>query len=79
MLDELQQLSNQGNLQADFEMARVYATLGEHDQAFDCLERTFNERAGTLFWLWVNPVFDGLRPDPRFSALLAKMNLRPSG
>jgi serine/threonine protein kinase/tetratricopeptide (TPR) repeat protein len=77
LLEELRQWSRQGNSQADFEMARVYVVLGDKDQAFECLERTFNERGGTLFWLGVNPLFEPLRPDPRFVALLSNMNLTP--
>ncbi len=75
LLAELQQMSRQGNSQADFEAARVHIALDEHDQAFECLSRTLEERAGTLFWLNANPLFDPLRDDPRFAELLGKLDL----
>ncbi len=75
LLAELTQLSKQGNTQADFEMARVHIVLRNHDAAFECLERTYQERGGTLFWLKVNPLFDPLRSDPRFDSLLQRLRL----
>ena len=75
LLDELKRMSEQGNSQAEFEMARVYLALGDHLTAIECLERTYEERGGALFWMKVNPLFDPLRSDARFVDLLEKMGL----
>jgi TolB-like protein/Tfp pilus assembly protein PilF len=62
--------------------ATVYAALGERDRALDLLERALDDESWSLFvlfrtWLFymnVGPWYDPLRPDPRFDALLARMN-----
>jgi eukaryotic-like serine/threonine-protein kinase len=75
ILVELGEMSAKGNSQADFEMARTEIVLGRHDSAFERLERTFEERGGTVFWLNVNPLFEPLRSDPRFEDLKRRLNL----
>ena len=49
--------------------------LGDVDAAFDWLERAYQRRDGAMALLKVHPRVDGLRDDPRFAALLRKMNL----
>lgn len=56
-------------------LAAVHAGLGEKDRALDWLERAFEEHCGGLAWVRNDPVWDGLREEPRFQALLGKMNL----
>jgi tetratricopeptide (TPR) repeat protein len=75
LLEELLQMSRQGNTQADFEMARVHVGLGEVGPALDCLESTYEQRSGALYWLNVNHYFDPLRSSPRFAELLKKLRL----
>jgi serine/threonine-protein kinase len=52
----------------------IYGQLGEKDKAFAALDRAFEIKDGGLLGLRVHPFLDPLRSDPRFSALLAKMN-----
>jgi hypothetical protein len=49
------------------------ATLGEGDSVFECLEQAIDR--GNLLYLRANPVYDPYRSDPRFAALLRRMNL----
>jgi hypothetical protein len=49
--------------------------LGEREKAFEMLEQAYQERAGLWFLLRGDPVFDNLRTDPRFTALLKKIGL----
>jgi adenylate cyclase len=56
-------------------VALIYVGLGDLDQAFDWLERANRERSGWLAWIKVEPRFDRLRPDPRFSRLLRRLKL----
>jgi len=53
----------------------VYAWRGEKEQAFEWLERAYVERDMGLTWLKIDTNFRSLRGDPRYNALLRKMNL----
>lgn len=58
-------------------IAEIYAALHEYDQAFQWLDRAYEERS-----LWLNlfvkddPRLDGLLSDLRFRDLLQRMNLQ---
>src|SRR5256886_216656 len=54
-------------------VAEVYAILGENDRAIEILDGLLSRPSGvTVQGLKVNPIWDPLRNDPRFQALLAK-------
>ena len=55
--------------------ARIYANLGENDQAFEWLGTALDEGEGIP--LQVDHDFDPLRDDPRFHDLRRRMNLMP--
>ena len=55
-------------------MALVYVGLGEKDDAFAWLHKAFDERSHWLVWLRLDPRWDSLRDDPRFDALVRRMN-----
>ena len=44
------------------------------DLALECLHQATEERYGALVWLPLEPIYDPLRADPRFHALLRRMN-----
>jgi len=56
-------------------IARVYAGLGNKDQAFASLEQGYQGRDYNLPYLRVDQTFDGLHSDPRFSDLLRRLGL----
>jgi len=56
-----------------YEVAGVYAQLGDNDRAFDWLDKAYRNRS-CLYWLRVDPRFDSIRSDPRFRELLEMMN-----
>jgi serine/threonine-protein kinase len=56
-------------------IAYVYTALGDYDAAFGYLDRAIQDRDPNILGLKSNPVFDGLREDPRYHALLRKMQL----
>jgi tetratricopeptide (TPR) repeat protein len=56
-------------------MAHVHIGLGAADEAFRWLERAVDTHDAELIWLGVRPAFDPLRSDPRFAALLSRVNL----
>jgi len=60
--------------------AVVYTGLGEHGEALSWLERAFDEHDGMVANLGIDPIFDPLRGDPRFEALLRRLALpSPAG
>jgi len=54
-------------------LATAQLALGDKDGALASLERDVRERGIYMMWLAINPEFDGLRGDTRFTALLEKM------
>jgi hypothetical protein len=58
-----------------FDIAVVYAGLGDREQAFAWLDRAYDERPRPMLGLKVNPRLDPLRSDPRFVALLRRMKV----
>jgi len=57
-----------------YRVSLVYAMLGDKEDALAVLERAYNERASGLQTVNIEPPFDLLRDDPRFQALLRRMN-----
>lgn len=74
LLAELKRVSAQKYVSA-FDLALIHIGLDQKDQAFEWLDKAREDRDGWLVWLNVDPVFDSLRPDPRFAALLKKVGL----
>ena len=58
-------------------IAAIYAALGNKDQAFAWLDNAYEAHTFDLIELKVNPKFDTLRSDSRFSDLLGRMRLAP--
>ena len=59
-----------------YSLAVVFGALGDKDQAFDQLEKALAQRDINLTSVRVEPDLDPLRGDPRFDALLERLNLR---
>jgi len=74
ILNELLGLSKQA-YSVSSGIALVYYGLGDKDKAFEWLEKAYQEREGGFLYLKIDPGWDGLRSDPRFTALLKKMGL----
>ena len=55
--------------------ATLHIALERWDDAFEWIERAYEERRGWLAYLKVNPILDPLRGDPRFAGLLKQMRL----
>jgi len=55
--------------------ATIQLGLGNTAAALDWAERAYAERRGWLAYLKVNPIFDPLRAEPRFEALVRRMRL----
>ena len=55
--------------------AILHVGLGNVDSALRWAERAYDEKRGWLVYFKVNPMLDPLRQEPRFAALLRKMQL----
>ena len=55
--------------------AQIHLGLGETDAALEWLDRSIDERDPHILDISCKPIWDRLRDDPRFSALLHKMRL----
>jgi adenylate cyclase len=76
IIAELQQLARSKYV-SSFQIAAIYAGLGEKDQAFAWLEKAYEERADGLVNLKAEQRFDSLRSDPRFTDLARRVGLIP--
>jgi TolB-like protein/Tfp pilus assembly protein PilF len=56
-----------------YEIALVYAGLGDKDSAFQWLERAYQTRDKGLTYLIADPCLDPLRSDPRFATLVKRV------
>ncbi len=72
-LDTLQQMAKGGEA-LPFNLALVYLGLGDHARALDYLERALAADSQMMAWLGEDAMFDSLRSEPRFNALLQKLN-----
>lgn len=71
----LQELIDSFGDVAAFQVAEVYAFQGDADRAFQWLERAYAQRDAGLVWTKPSPLLASLRDDPRFAAMLKKMDL----
>jgi tetratricopeptide (TPR) repeat protein len=72
IMEELKQRSRRKYLSSII-IATLHAALGEKDQAFALLDKAYDERDTLLILLKVEPMFDPLRSDPRFTNLLRRV------
>lgn len=78
-LDDVKKLLNEllGEVDKNSELAigvaAAYANLGDHERAIDWLERAFTDRASYLAAANVDFVFDTIRKDLRFQALMKRL------
>ncbi|MFY9608027.1 MAG: protein kinase [Blastocatellia bacterium] len=60
-----------------FDLAAVYVAVADKDEAFRILEKAIEERDSLLVFFKEDPNFDDLHSDPRWKALLRRMNFPP--
>jgi serine/threonine protein kinase len=61
-----------------YAFAEIYVRLGDQEQSFAWLEKTFEDEPGWgITTLNADPRWDGLRSDPRYADLVRRMGLEP--
>ena len=58
-----------------YQIAEVYAFRNQSDKAFEWLDRAYTQHDDGLIYTKVDPLLENLHNDPRFTALLKKLNL----
>ena len=53
----------------------IYDSLGEPDTEFQYYAKSCDDRSEYLLWLTLDPIFDHVRGDPRFSDLVKKVGV----
>jgi TolB-like protein/DNA-binding winged helix-turn-helix (wHTH) protein len=71
---ELKALEKQCPSGCPFWLASGYALAGKSDKAIQLLEQAYQERDPAMPQLSTNPALDSLHADPRYQALLHRMN-----
>ena len=71
----LRDLERTGVPSPALQIAAVYLGLGDREAAFHWLHRACAERSMGVHWLKVEPIWDPLRGDPRFTAVLRELRL----
>jgi serine/threonine-protein kinase len=58
-----------------WQIATFYTRAGKNAEALEWLERAHAEHDANMPYISIDPIFDGLRDEPRFQALLHRMGL----
>jgi TolB-like protein/DNA-binding winged helix-turn-helix (wHTH) protein len=58
-----------------YQIAEIYAFRNQSDEAFEWLDRAYAKHDDNLIFTKVEPLLKSLHNDPRFAALLKKLNL----
>ena len=74
VLDELEESSNRDYVPYYYR-ALIYVGLDQKEQAFEWLEKAYQEHDLNLVSVAINPTLDSLRDDPRFTSLLQRTGL----
>ena len=74
LLEELKSRSSESPAGSPaYYIAMIYAQMGENDDAFEWLEKAYQDREVEMYWLKVEPTFSPLRKDPRWQGMLGKI------
>ena len=60
---------------ANYHVAELYAFRGETDKAFEFLDKAYSIKNPYLTTIKIDPLLKNITSDPRYTALLKKMNL----
>jgi len=60
-----------------YDVAMIYAGLGDKDEALSWLEKSYANREARLVNVKAHPRFDSLHSEPRFAELLRRLGLTP--
>ena len=53
----------------------IYLGVGEKEKALDWLDKSYQDQESACWYLTVDPIYDSVRKEPRFQAILKKIGL----
>jgi adenylate cyclase len=74
MLRELEEMAKRQYVSSTA-FAMIYLGLGEKQKALDWLDKSYEDQESACWYLTVDPIYDSVRNEPRFQALLKKVGL----
>jgi serine/threonine protein kinase/Flp pilus assembly protein TadD len=77
ILKQLQDAQKQRRYVAPLELAGTYFALGDKEHGMQSLRDAVREHGASLAFAMPDPVFDSVRRDPEFAALMNQMRLPP--
>jgi len=78
VLRELEELAKQRYV-SPANRATVYLGLGENEKALDWLEKAYEDRDPIFWWINGDQLYDSVRNEPRFQALMRKTDALKEG
>src|SRR5947199_122154 len=72
MLRELEQMAKRQYVSTTA-FADIHLGLGEKEKALDWLEKSYEDQESACWYLKVDPIYDSVRNEPRFQALVQKV------
>jgi hypothetical protein len=60
----------------DYSVALVFAALGDKDQAFALLDKSYRDHSVDMLTVYYDPFMDNLRSDPRLADLERRVGLK---
>ena len=72
ILHELEQMAKRQYVSSTA-FADIYLGLGEKEKALDWLEKSYQHQESACWYLKVDPIYDRVRNEPRFEALVQKV------
>ena len=72
MLRELEEMAKRHYVNTTA-FASIYLGLGEKEKALDWLDKSYQDQESACWYLTVDPIYDSVRNEPRFQALVQKV------
>jgi len=72
IVDELNEMAKQSYV-SPYDLAILYVGLGDKERALEQLSKAYEDRAGWIIYLKVEPLLDPLRSEPRFAEIVSRV------
>ncbi len=72
MLRELEEMAKRQYVSSTA-FAMIYLGLGKKEKALDWLDKSYQDQESACWYLTVDPIYDSVRDEPRFQALVQKV------